>query len=207
MTIKISGDVVRQLRLLRGWSQDHLAHLIDRNVRTVQRVEASGICDLETRSALASVFKVELAQLDGDKKIEQAMSKVDDGLLYYWRVKSGRDIVDIFFDADGHQFSNEDARSAEDAEYVASFVQYVHDCSDIWNDIEPGYKVQQTFELGEKLRDLERKGFSLFGLRTKGKTSVKAGADTKQLEMEVGHFHIAYADSERIVVLDGKKRR
>ena len=53
--MNISGENVKCMRIARGWSQEHLAALASLSVRTIQRVEKSGMCDLETRSALASV--------------------------------------------------------------------------------------------------------------------------------------------------------
>jgi ribosome-binding protein aMBF1 (putative translation factor) len=82
MNMNISGENVKRLRLEHGWSQEHLASLSGRNVRTIQRVEKSGICDLETRSALAAVFEIEATQLDGTKKIEQAKAPEGDDFLY-----------------------------------------------------------------------------------------------------------------------------
>lgn len=64
MAGELNGDMVRRLRLAKGWTQDHLAQLIERTARTVQRVERDGTCDLETRSALAAVLKVSASELD-----------------------------------------------------------------------------------------------------------------------------------------------
>jgi len=71
MNMNISGEIIKRLRIERGWTQEHLAHLASVSARTIQRVEKTGICDLETRSALAAVFQVNATQLDGEKKIEQ----------------------------------------------------------------------------------------------------------------------------------------
>ena len=78
MNLNISGEIVRRLRLERGWSQEQLAQLASVNVRTIQRVEKAGACDFETRSALAAVFSIDATQLDGDSKMEQARSPNDD---------------------------------------------------------------------------------------------------------------------------------
>lgn len=64
MTIRINQQTVRALRTKRGWTQEHLANLIGRSSRTVQRLERSGSCNLETRSALAAVLEVDVSQID-----------------------------------------------------------------------------------------------------------------------------------------------
>jgi XRE family transcriptional regulator, regulator of sulfur utilization len=56
--------IVRKLRLQRGWSQEQLAELAGVNVRTIQRIERGTKMSLETRSALASVFEVDVSTLE-----------------------------------------------------------------------------------------------------------------------------------------------
>ena len=158
MNMNISGKNVKQLRLERGWSQEHLAVLAGRNVRTIQRVEKSGICDLETRSALAAVFEIEATQLDGTKKIEQAKAPEGDDYLYYSRLTNGNDIVSIFDGSHMYRFSNEDPRSHDDAGYVSWIVSQIHDYSESWGDIDPGLKVTAVFEFSEMLREMGEKG-------------------------------------------------
>lgn len=203
MAMTISGENVKRLRLERGWTQEHLASLTGRNVRTIQRVEKSGICDLETRSALASVFQIDTAQLDGAKKIEQAKTNEDQGLLYYSRLSNGNDVVSIFDGSHMYRFSNEDPCSADDAEYISWVVTQIHDYSEIWGDIEPGSKVKTIYEFGEMLQEMEEKGLWLFGLRTKRNVSMPTRDGTgKPFDTKVANFHIAYADSEQIIVLN-----
>lgn len=206
MNMNISGENVKQLRLERGWSQEHLAALAGRNVRTIQRVEKSGICDLETRSALAAVFEIEATQLDGKKKIEQAKAPEGDDFLYYSRLKNGNDIVSVFDGSHMYRFSNEDPRSSEDAEYIAWVVSQIHDYSEIWGDIDPSSKVTAVFEFGEMLREMEEHGIWLFGLRTKRATKLPTRDGTgESFDAKVANFHLAYADSSKIIVLDAKK--
>ena len=192
MNMNISGENVKRLRLERGWSQEHLAALSGRNVRTIQRVEKSGICDLETRSALAAVFEIEATQLDGTKKIEQAKAPEGDDFLYYSRLTNGNDIVSVFDGSHMYRFSNEDPRSGEDAEYIAWVVSQIHDYSEIWGDIEPGSKVKAIYEFCEMLHEMEEKGIWLFGLRTKRATALPTRDGVgKPFDAKVANFHLA----------------
>lgn len=207
MSMKIGNEIVRRLRIERGWTQEQLADLCDCSLKTIQRVEKTGLCSLETRSALASVFEIELKQLDGEEKIQQAKKNSDDGLLFYHRLVSGKQVVEIFDGTDFYRYSNEDARKREDAEYIADVVQTINDWSEIWNDIEPGSKITATFELGELLKELEENGMWLFGLRTKTKFSIPTrDGVNKEMGGSVSNFHIAYEDSEKIIVLDTKQQ-
>lgn len=208
MNMNVSSEVVRQLRLKRGWTQEQLAHLANVNVRTIQRVEKTGICDLETRSALAAVFEVEASQLDGEKKIEQALSGNAKRPLVYQRLSSGQGVVDIFSGAHAYRLTNEEPRSKDDAEYVAWFLNHLHDYSEAWDEIDPGARVEATYELGQIIKEMEQRGLCLFGLRTKAKANpppvAASGADPVYLR--IGNLHVAYADSNKILVLDPNAR-
>ena len=72
MSVEVSGDTVRALRRSNNWSQEHLALLTTRSKRTIQRVESTGVCDFETRAALAAVFKVEASELLAERSKDGA---------------------------------------------------------------------------------------------------------------------------------------
>ncbi len=46
---------------------------------------------------------------------------------------------------------------------VGSFTQDVHDYLDIWNDIEPGQRVQVAFDYTTRIQELTDAWFSIFG--------------------------------------------
>lgn len=82
----------RELRLARAWSQEQLAEIAGLSVRTVQRIENGERPCLETLSALAAVFEVNVAELSGsegygddslDQRITEAKMKLaDEGRFY-----------------------------------------------------------------------------------------------------------------------------
>ena len=61
--MKIDSERVLQLRTGFSWSQDELATAAGLNLRTVQRIEASGVASLQSAKSLASALEVELAAL------------------------------------------------------------------------------------------------------------------------------------------------
>lgn len=81
-----SSNQVKQLRLQRAWSQEQLAELAGLSVRTIQRIENGDRPGLETLSALAAVFEVNVADITGDSpagheesldlRIEEAKARV-----------------------------------------------------------------------------------------------------------------------------------
>jgi transcriptional regulator with XRE-family HTH domain len=54
--MRIDTDRVRAEREHRAWSQEHLAHVAGIGLRTVQRIESSGMASLDSAAALASAF-------------------------------------------------------------------------------------------------------------------------------------------------------
>lgn len=204
MTMNVSGEVVKQLRLKHGWTQEHLAHLANMNVRTVQRVERNGICDLETRSALAAVFRIDVAQLDGGRKIEQSLSGTPKRPLIYQRIESGQQLVDVFAGAQAYRITNEEPRSGEDTQYIAWVVDHIKDTSEIWDEMELGARVEATFEFTGLLKELDEKGLRLLGLKTKAKMTAPPSipGTPEPAVIKVANLHVAYADSHKVFVLD-----
>jgi len=49
-------QILKPLRLEKGWSQEQLADIAGLSLRTVQRVENGATCSLETAKALAATF-------------------------------------------------------------------------------------------------------------------------------------------------------
>ena len=56
-------NIVRQLRLDRGWSQEDLAAVSGVSVRTIQRLENGGRASLETLKCLAAAFESDVSTL------------------------------------------------------------------------------------------------------------------------------------------------
>lgn len=61
---------VKNLRISKGWSQEHLAEVSGLNVRTIQRLERGENASLETLSSLCSVLLVKAEELTCDVMTE-----------------------------------------------------------------------------------------------------------------------------------------
>lgn len=57
---------IRNLRMIRGWSQEQLAEFTGLSVRTIQRVERGQPCGMESLKSLAAVFEVDINELKKD---------------------------------------------------------------------------------------------------------------------------------------------
>jgi len=66
MDMKINAALIKHLRNQKGWPQEQLALISGISHRTIQRIETSGNCSLESKRALASAFVFEITALDID---------------------------------------------------------------------------------------------------------------------------------------------
>lgn len=93
--------IVRKLRLQRGWSQAQLAEMAGVTTRTIQRIERGHRASLETCKALASVFEVDLSQLQAEaqKMDHNTELKIDEqhALQYAKRMKDFYEFLITYF--------------------------------------------------------------------------------------------------------------
>jgi transcriptional regulator with XRE-family HTH domain len=61
--MRVNGDRVRLEREKRAWSQDHLAAAAGIGVRTIQRIEATGIASYESVRAISAALQIPVVDL------------------------------------------------------------------------------------------------------------------------------------------------
>lgn len=64
----IDKGLIKNARQQRGWTQQQFADICDLNIRTIQRLEKTGVASMETSKALASVLEVSVADLFVDDR-------------------------------------------------------------------------------------------------------------------------------------------
>lgn len=64
MDVKINSKLLKELRLAKSWSQETLADKAGLSLRTIQRVETTGLASLQTRLAVARTLEVDPAKFD-----------------------------------------------------------------------------------------------------------------------------------------------
>ena len=72
----VNADKIRGMRLENGWTQDQLAQMCGVSVRTVQRIEKTGVASLDTANALAAVFKAERKAILAQGGVQRAQADV-----------------------------------------------------------------------------------------------------------------------------------
>jgi DNA-binding XRE family transcriptional regulator len=62
--VLVNGQLVKELRIKRSYSQEKLAAIVGVNLRTIQRIEINDVASLDTRGALANALGVRPEDLD-----------------------------------------------------------------------------------------------------------------------------------------------
>jgi transcriptional regulator with XRE-family HTH domain len=57
--VLVNSKKLKQLRLAKNWTQQHLADVCDLSMRTIQRVEKDGVASNETVAAYAAIFELD----------------------------------------------------------------------------------------------------------------------------------------------------
>jgi len=63
MDMKVDSKLIKSEREKRAWSQEHLARVTGLGLRTIQRIEKTGVAAFESAKALAAVFSIDVAVL------------------------------------------------------------------------------------------------------------------------------------------------
>jgi hypothetical protein len=114
------------------------------------------------------------------------------------RLASGRDIMTIVGEAYQYSFDHEEPKSNEEADILSRFLQEVQEWGEVWVEIEAGERVKATFGLSERLRELERAGFWVFGAREIRRVEGGVGAPSP---WPIAILRVVHANSKEIVRL------
>ncbi len=71
-------NIIRELRLKRGWSQEDLAEAAGLSSRTIQRLENGGRASLETLKCLAAVFESDISTLRENMNMNATINQTTD---------------------------------------------------------------------------------------------------------------------------------
>ena len=66
MDVQVDGDLIRVEREKRAWSQEHLAGAAGIGVRTIQRIEATGVASYESVRAICAALEMPVTALRAD---------------------------------------------------------------------------------------------------------------------------------------------
>ena len=83
--MKVNADLVLKLRNQNSWTQDELAIASGLNLKTIQRIEKTASASLQSKKALASVFNIEVQDLDYKELQMKPCSECQSDKVYQYK--------------------------------------------------------------------------------------------------------------------------
>lgn len=201
------GDIVRELRKQSNWTQEVLAGIVGVDVRTIQRLEKSGVAESETLIGVANAFKVSVETLDffEDPVKQLEFQKLLKKIRILNEVTDGKKAFDLIGGADGFIKDHPMPNSNEEADLFAGILQDFEDWGWIWAEASQQTKMDAMMQTSEMIENLKSKGFCLFGERRKMK--FVNHENKSSVPAEIVTMIIVKSDHKGIVVDETGNRR
>lgn len=103
--MRINAELVIALRTKRAWSQDELSIASGLNLRTIQRIEREASASLQSKKALASVFGIDIHDLEYLEKpfVKKYEYKTVEMPFRFGIVKQGTPDIEKILNAEGEK--------------------------------------------------------------------------------------------------------
>ena len=103
--MRINAELVIALRAKRAWSQDELSIASGLNLRTIQRIEREASASLQSKKALASVFGIDIHDLEYLEKpiVKKYEYKTVEMPFRFGIVKQGTPDIEKILNAEGER--------------------------------------------------------------------------------------------------------
>jgi len=83
MEMKLDKAKLKQLRESKAWSQSHLAEISGLSLRTIQRIEKSGIASPESVKSICATFGIQIDELSVVEEHQKGLVPSFSGLIRY----------------------------------------------------------------------------------------------------------------------------
>jgi hypothetical protein len=117
---------------------------------------------------------------------------------YLVRITTGKQLVDLITGAYAFSIDHDELTSQDEVDLVGSFFQNVSDYMDLLDvAAEPGERIQSSYHLTELIKDVEEKGFFVFGGREI--QLLEGGVDDVPSNWPVAIVHVLRNDNKLII--------
>ncbi|MBL4671961.1 MAG: helix-turn-helix transcriptional regulator [Arenicella sp.] len=83
--MKVNAELVLKLRNQNSWTQEELAIACGLNLKTIQRIEKKASASLQSKKALASVFNINIQDLDYEEVQMKPCSECKSDRIYQYK--------------------------------------------------------------------------------------------------------------------------
>lgn len=125
--------------------------------------------------------------------------KAKDEPRFLARIVTGKDLLEILHNSYGYQTDYEQVETEEEAKFIAGIIQSFVNYGDISGMVEAYDRVQMVFQLNELLKEIEDKGYYLFGEKRIEEMKFKKGETDN---WPIATIVIKKKNSPQIVKLD-----
>lgn len=191
------GSRIKAMREERGWTQEQLGLVADVSPRTIQRLEREKPARFDSLRALAAAFNVEVKDLLGTET-QVGRPQEPPHVSFLLGLKRGSELFGLVGGAQIWSADQDELGNEEQIRLVASFFQDVHDYGEMWDEIEPGERVQVSQEFTSRISELEAAGLSVFGARQRKSYRFEFDGG-KVIPMESCVLYVARASNPAIV--------
>jgi hypothetical protein len=119
------------------------------------------------------------------------------------RITSGKELLNIVSNSYGYETDYDEIENSEEAEYIGGILQTLIDYGEISDSFEAFDKVKAGHQLNELLKELEEKGYYLFGEKFIKKMKFKAGQTDN---WPVAALVIKKKENSEIITIDLKEK-
>jgi hypothetical protein len=119
---------------------------------------------------------------------------------YLARLTTGKEVLDLVLGACAFSIDYDELNSQQEVDLVGQFLQDVSDWSDISDELEPSARVSAAYSLTQLLKDLEEKGFCVFGAREV--RLLEGGIPAGPSDWPIAIIHVLRKENSTIIHLD-----
>lgn len=131
--------------------------------------------------------------------INKAINEKQDMPRFLSRITSGKELLRIISDSHGYRTDYDEPKDIDESQYIGNIFQRLTDYGDISFTFEPYDRIQVSHELTNLLKDIEEKGYFLFGEENIEKMKFKDG---ESASWKVATLVLKRKNSEEIIKLD-----
>ena len=153
------GNVIKEARSKKAWTQEHLAQAAGVTERTIQRLERGEVPAKDTLLGVALALGIEIEQLTTEPKKEK--DKPIGKFVLLPQIITGKDAIDITWGAHLGEYDHPQLFGNE-ASVVGGFLEYLKDSGEIGPEIGINYKIESSTS-HEQLLQVQSLGFLVFG--------------------------------------------
>lgn len=121
---------------------------------------------------------------------------------YLNRITSGKEVVNLMHNVMAYDFDYDDLESSEEVDLVSEFFAEVQNVGDLMDVLETGDRVQEAYRMTKYIKEIESKGFLLFGGYER--QILEGGIGNKQSYWNLVFLRVVRPENELIKPVDSE---